>query len=140
VEVEDRVVVLGVVRLGPHLAHRAQPEGLDPVLDHHGYLAHASIMPGVWQKIYGYCHSCHSWRIINQRRLTAMNTFTSLLVLVPLTAALLVALAYLGVHLARFVAGDGSVDLRGHLNRPAADLLPSSHLDPFPTHPTALLR
>ena len=69
-----------------------------------------------------------------------MNTFTNLLVLVPLTAALLLALAYLGVHLARFVAGDGSVDLRGHLNRPAADRLPSSHLDPFPTHPPALLR
>lgn len=67
-----------------------------------------------------------------------MNSFTAFAVLVPLTALFLVALAYLGVHLARFVSGDGSVDLRGHLRRP--DRLPSSHLDPFPTHPNALLR
>lgn len=69
-----------------------------------------------------------------------MNSFTAFVVLVPLTAVVLLALAYAGLHLARFVSGDGSVDLRGHLRRPAADLLPSSHLDPFPTHPTALLR
>lgn len=69
-----------------------------------------------------------------------MNSFTAFVVLVPLAAAVLLALAYAGLHLARFVSGDGSVDLRGHLRRPAADLLPSSHLDPFPTHPTALLR
>jgi len=69
-----------------------------------------------------------------------MNSFTAFVVLVPLTAVVLVALAWAGIHLARFVAGDGSVDLRGHLRRPAADLLPSSHLDPFPSHPTALLR
>ncbi len=68
-----------------------------------------------------------------------MTSFTAFVVLVPL-AVVLVALAWAGVRLARFVFADGSVDLRGHLRRPATDLLPSSHLDPFPTHPTALLR
>ncbi len=70
-----------------------------------------------------------------------MNSLTASLVLViPATAVVLLVLAWAGLHLVRFVSGDGSVDLRGHLRRPAADLLPSSHLDPFPSHPTALLR
>ena len=69
-----------------------------------------------------------------------MTSFIAVAVLVPATAVVLVLLAWAAMHLVRFVAGDGSVDLRGHLRRPAADRLPSSHRDPFPSHPTALRR
>ena len=41
-EVEDRVVVLGVVGLAPHLDQRAEPERLGPVLHDHGHLLHAA--------------------------------------------------------------------------------------------------
>lgn len=62
------------------------------------------------------------------------------LVLVPLAAVAVVLLARGLVALTRFVANDGSTDLRGHLRRPAALCLPSSHHDPFPSHPAAFLR
>ncbi|QIK66802.1 hypothetical protein G7072_11030 [Nocardioides sp. HDW12B] len=69
-----------------------------------------------------------------------MTSFTALAVLVLLSAALLAVLVWGGVHLARFVAADGATDLRGRLRRPAAFCLPSSHHDPFPSHPAAFLR
>ena len=46
-EVEDGVVVLGVVGLGPHLAQRAEPERLGLLLHHHGDLLHVSSVPRV---------------------------------------------------------------------------------------------
>ena len=62
------------------------------------------------------------------------------LLLVPLAAVVLLVLARAVAALARFVADDGTTDLRGHLRRPAAFCLPSSHHDPVPTHPAAFLR
>ena len=46
-EVEDGVVVLGVVGLGPHLAQRAEPERLGLLLDDHGDLLHGDSVPRV---------------------------------------------------------------------------------------------
>ena len=48
-EVEHRVVVLGVVGLPPHLAHRAQPERLGPVLHHGDDLLHGPSVHHPWQ-------------------------------------------------------------------------------------------
>ena len=50
-EVEDRVVVLGVVGLAPHLAHRAQPERLGSVLDDDRNLLHGDSLHLQWQEI-----------------------------------------------------------------------------------------
>ncbi len=72
-EVEDRVVVLGVVGLGPHLTHRAEAEGLDAVLDEYSDLVHGTILPHIWQKINEGCHSCHSWRELDGGMITAMT-------------------------------------------------------------------
>jgi hypothetical protein len=40
-EVEDGIVVLGVVGLGPHLTDGTQTEGFGPVLHDHGDVLHA---------------------------------------------------------------------------------------------------
>ena len=74
-EVEDRIVVLGVVGLGPHLTHRAEPEGLRTVLDHDRDLVHGDSLPHRWQEINEHCHSCHWWQQCDGRRITAMTTF-----------------------------------------------------------------
>jgi hypothetical protein len=42
-EVEDRVVVLGVVGLGPHLAQRSEAERLGLLLDDDGDLLHGAL-------------------------------------------------------------------------------------------------
>ena len=72
-EVEDRVVVLGVVGLAPHLAQRAEPERLDAVLDDDRHLAHADSLHPIWQKINAGCHSCHSWQDLDRSMITAMT-------------------------------------------------------------------
>src|SRR3546814_14737350 len=73
-EVEDRVVVLRVVGLCPHLTHRPEPERLHTVLYDDRHLAHVPSMHPRWQKINGACHSCHSWQDLRWRRITAMTT------------------------------------------------------------------
>ena len=45
-------------------------------------------MTDAWQEINGPCHCCHSWRYHNQRMITAMTTFTFILVLIALSAVL----------------------------------------------------
>ena len=50
-EVEDRVVVLGVVGLAPHLHQRAEPERLRAVLHDHGHGLHSDSVPQIWQEI-----------------------------------------------------------------------------------------
>ena len=42
-----------------------------------------------WQKINAECHSCHSWRIIVERRITAMTTF--IIIAVALAVVLVLA-------------------------------------------------
>ena len=41
-----------------------------------------------WQKINEACHYCHSWPILDRRRITAMTTFALLIALIALTVAL----------------------------------------------------
>ena len=76
-EIEDRVVVVGVILLAPHLAHRTQAECCSAVLNDHGDLLqrHAIIIAAEWQKINALWHYCHWWQECNSRRITAMITF-----------------------------------------------------------------
>src|SRR3546814_7249638 len=67
-EVEDRVVVLRVVGLCPHLTHRPEPERLHTVLYDDRHLAHVPSLHPRWQKLNGACHSCHSWQALRWRR------------------------------------------------------------------------
>ena len=87
-EVEDGVVVLGVVGLGPHLAQRAEAERLGLLLHDHGDLLHGTSVHGSWQEINQDCHSCHWWQELNGRMITAMNTIIALLVLAAVVALL----------------------------------------------------
>jgi hypothetical protein len=61
-EVEDGVVVLGVVGLGPDLAHGTQAEGLHTVLDDDRDLVHGARLPQPWQEINLKWHCCHWWQ------------------------------------------------------------------------------
>ena len=76
-EVEGRQRrVVGAVD-AEHLAEHAELEGEDLVQDGDGDVAdHAA---AVWQEVVRGCQSCHWWRDVTERRVTAMTTFLVLL-------------------------------------------------------------
>lgn len=48
----------------------------------------------IWQEIDAQCHICHSWQEWQQRMITAMTTFTAVLLLIMLAAAARLLVGY----------------------------------------------
>ncbi len=69
-----------------------------------------------------------------------MTSFTASSSSSPLTALVLVALAWAARTWPASSPATAAWTCVATCAVPPTDLLPSSHLDPFPTHPTALLR